>query len=62
MYGALLGTRRLVTVPEHSLQMVKAIKAAAGSTITVNDVVYAAFAGALRRHCLTQPQVPIHVI
>jgi len=52
-------TRRLVTVPEHSLQMVKAIKAAAGSTITVNDVVYAAFAGALRRHCLTQPQVSI---
>lgn len=52
-------SRRLVTVPEHSLQAIKAIKAAAGSAITVNDVVYASFAGALRRHCLTQPQVAI---
>lgn len=44
--------RRLVFVPKHSLASIRAIKAAAGTATTVNDVVYAAFAGALRRHCL----------
>lgn len=42
---------RLTRVSARSLQRVKAIKAAAGDGTTVNDVVYAAFAGALRRHC-----------
>ena len=44
--------RRLVRVPAHPLALVKAIKEAAGAGTTVNDVLYAAFAGALRRHCL----------
>jgi len=45
-------SRRLVRVPPHSLDMLKRIKQAAGDATTVNDVVYAAFAGSLRRYCL----------
>jgi len=44
--------RRFVLVPEHPLSVIKAIKNAAGVGTTVNDIVYAAFAGALRRLCL----------
>ena len=43
--------RRLVVVPEHSLEAIKTIKTKIGNGVTVNDVVYAAFAGAIRRHC-----------
>lgn len=46
------GARRLVKVPPHSLDWIKRIKAAAGDKVTVNDVVYAAFSGALRSYCL----------
>jgi hypothetical protein len=42
------GARKLTAVPVHSLELVKKIKSAANGT--VNDVVYAAFAGALRRY------------
>ena len=45
------GERRLVVVPPHSLGMIKRIKNALGGSTTVNDVVYAAFAGAVRRYC-----------
>lgn len=44
------GQRRLVCVPPHSLASIKHIKAAAGGKTTVNDVVFAAFAGAIRRY------------
>ena len=44
--------RQTVVVPPHSLAVVKAIKDAAGGGTTVNDVMFAAFAGALRRHAL----------
>ena len=37
---------RLVQVPPHSLNNIKQVKVAAGGQTTVNDVVFAAFAGA----------------
>jgi len=43
--------RRLVVVPPHSLNMIKRLKNAVSDTCTVNDVVYAAFSGAVRRYC-----------
>eukprot|EP00966_Prymnesium_polylepis_P025238 581987-Prymnesium_polylepis.1 len=45
------GQRKLVQVPPHPLSQIKAIKNAAGDATTINDVIYAAFAGALRRYC-----------
>jgi len=42
--------RHLVTVPAHPLEAIKVIKHAVGGQTTVNDIVYSAFAGALRRH------------
>ena len=48
------GERKLVVVPPHSLNVIKRIKTAIGHGTTVNDVVYAAFAGAVRRYCERQ--------
>jgi len=42
--------RTVVKVPNHDLSYVKAIKNAAG--VTVNDVCFAATAGAIRKYCL----------
>ena len=60
--------RHVVHVPEHSLELIKRIKDAAsassGKPYTINDVVFAATAGALRRYCLeqqpTQPAQELH--
>ena len=46
------GVRRVVKVPPVSLEVVKQLKNKAG--VTVNDVVYAATAGAVRRLCEAQ--------
>ena len=48
------GRRKIVVVPEHSLNLLKRIKnaasAAEGAAVSINDVVFAAAAGAIRRH------------
>ena len=50
------GHRQLVVVPPHSLNTIKRTKWAIGNGTTVNDVCYAAFAGAIRRYCEQQPE------
>lgn len=57
--------RKIVLVPEHGLNLIKRIKVAAtdaagGVAHTVNDVVFAATVGALRRYCLAMaPTEPL---
>lgn len=43
------GKRKMVVFPPFSLAYIKALKSAAG--VTVNDVVFGAMAGAIRRYC-----------
>jgi hypothetical protein len=65
------GRRKIVLMPEHGLGLIKRIKEAAtarqggrrssgAASYTVNDVIFAAAAGALRRYCLaTAPTEPL---
>lgn len=43
--------RKLVAIPPHSLHAIKRTKERLGGGVTVNDVCYAGFAGAVRRYC-----------
>ena len=62
------GRRKIVLMPEHGLSLIKRIKEAAtasrrgsgAASFTVNDVIFAAAAGTLRRYCLaTAPAEPL---
>ena len=45
------GRRRLLLVPPHSLNLIRRLKNVAGGATTVNDVMFAAFAGAGNDSC-----------